>query len=321
MIDNKVHNWLLLIHQLPPKPDYFRVKIWRRLQKIGAVAVKQSVYVLPDTAQAYEDLHWVVKEIEAGKGTASLLRTVFLEGLTDSQVQELFIAAREVDYGQLADVGNELLARVVKDQPVAEKLQKEFSRLQDRFDRVVSMDFFRAPGRERVSDILSRLHSLFFSKHDTVVPTFEEVKNKVWVTRKGLFVDRLCSIWLIKRFIDLDAAFIFVDKDEYVPAQNEIRFDMFDAEFTHQGDMCTFEVLRAALQHTREDRALTILAEIVHDIDLKDNKFSRPETAGILALFSSMTQQVADDEQRIQRTLVMLDELYNYWLFRHHAAD
>ncbi len=86
MNNQNTTEWLLLIHQIPPKPDYFRVKIWRRLQKVGAVAIKQSVYVLPVNEQSYEDLHWIVKEITEGRGTASLSKTVFLEGLSCAQV-------------------------------------------------------------------------------------------------------------------------------------------------------------------------------------------------------------------------------------------
>src|SRR6476659_3797612 len=81
--------WLLLIHQLPPKPDYFRVKIWRRLQTLGAVAIKNSVYALPFSPQASEDFQWLRKEITGGGGEASVCRATFVDGLADPQIESL----------------------------------------------------------------------------------------------------------------------------------------------------------------------------------------------------------------------------------------
>src|ERR1700719_1408109 len=95
--------WLLLIHQIPPKPNYFRVKIWRRLQSLGAVAIKNSVYVLPKTDQSHEDFEWVLREIVQKGGDATLCEASFVEGLSDEQVEALFHAARDADYLQIAD--------------------------------------------------------------------------------------------------------------------------------------------------------------------------------------------------------------------------
>src|SRR5438046_4848530 len=95
--------WLLLIHQIPPKPNYFRVKVWRRLQKLGAVAIKNSVYVLPRSDQAAEDFQWVLREINEGGGEASICEARFVEGLSDERVEALFHAARDVDYAPLAE--------------------------------------------------------------------------------------------------------------------------------------------------------------------------------------------------------------------------
>src|SRR5579863_2240081 len=89
--------WLLLIHQIPPKPNYFRVKIWRRLQRLGAVAIKNSVYVLPKSDQAQEDFEWVLREIVQEGGDATLCEARLVEGLSDEQVEALFYAARDAD--------------------------------------------------------------------------------------------------------------------------------------------------------------------------------------------------------------------------------
>jgi hypothetical protein len=91
-------SWLLLIHQLPPQPAYFRVKIWRRLQAMGAVAVKGAVYTLPFDDQTQEDFRWLVQEIVAGGGEATLCEARFIDGLSDQQVRALFDAARDADY-------------------------------------------------------------------------------------------------------------------------------------------------------------------------------------------------------------------------------
>jgi len=93
--------WLLLIHQIPPKPDYFRVKVGRRLQRIGAVAIKSSVYVLPATEQALEDFQWLLREIAEGGGEASICWSAFVDGLTDGDIEGLFHDARSRDYEEI----------------------------------------------------------------------------------------------------------------------------------------------------------------------------------------------------------------------------
>ncbi len=121
----------------------------------------------------------------------------------------------------------------------------------------------------------------------------------------------MASAWLIRRFIDPKATFKFVTMKQYQPKDGEVRFDMFDAEFTHDGDRCTFEVL---LDRTRlQDPALRAIADVVHDIDLKDAKFDRPETAGIAVLVASIAMAHREDEARIDRASQALDDLYVYY--------
>src|SRR6058998_2089627 len=143
--------WLLLIHQLPPKPDYFRVKIWRRLQRLGAVAIKNSVYVLPKNDQTQEDFQWVLREIAEGGGDASICEARFVEGLSDEQVEALFQAARDADYAQIAkEIGSR--GRIEpEEQALAEA---RLARLKRRHSEVTSIDFFGAPGREAVDGLL-----------------------------------------------------------------------------------------------------------------------------------------------------------------------
>src|SRR6185436_9545544 len=143
-------------------------------------------------------------------------------------------------------------------------------------------DFFDAPGREAVCGLVSGLEARLHEGTGRAAPKrgaamrVEEVRGRVWVTRKGIHVDRIGSAWLIRRFIDPEARFKFVIGKGYTPEPGELRFDMFEAEFTHSADCCTFEVLLKEFSVT--EAALRPLAEIVHDIDLKEDKFGREET-------------------------------------------
>jgi len=313
--------WLLLIHQIPPKPNYFRVKIWRRLQRLGAVAVKNSVYVLPKNEQTQEDFQWILREIIEGGGEASLCEARFVEGLHDEQVEELFHTVRSADYEQIAEearrIGRSLAPDFKLDNKRRAELEVAISRLKRRLDEVVSIDFFGSQGRETAEGLLSQLESRIqpmqpSKSSDDVLPTRrEDLQNSTWVTRKGIHVDRMASAWLIRRFIDPQARFKFVSAKGYRPETGEVRFDMFEAEFTHEGDRCTFEVIMDQLG--LQDPALRPIAEIVHDIDLKDSKFGRQETAGIDRIIAGMAMAHKDDEARLSRASAVFDDLYEYF--------
>ena len=129
-----------------------------------------------------------------------------------------------------------------------------------------------------------------------------------WVTRAGIKVDRMSSAWLIRRWIDQDARFRFVAGDQPVTEPQEIRFDMFDGGFTHIGDRCTLEVL---ITHFGiADPALNVIAEVVHDIDVKDEKFARPETDGVAALIDGIVTTVPDDVARLEAGAQLFERLY-----------
>jgi hypothetical protein len=313
--------WLLLIHQIPPKPNYFRVKIWRRLQRLGAVAVKNSVYVLPKSDQAQEDFQWTLREIVEGGGDATLCEARFVEGLSDEQIEELFQTARSSDYRQIAEearrIAKSLPANLRADDERRGQAEIELDRLKRRFAEVVAIDFFEAPGREAVQGLVSELEARFYSiRHGTGTSAPararpEDLRGHTWVTRKGIHVDRMASAWLIRYFIDMEAKFKFVQAKGYKLESGELRFDMFEAEFTHEGDHCTFEVLidRFGLA----DPALRPIAEIVHDIDLKDYKFGRQETAGIDVLIAGIAMAHKDDNIRAERASAIFNDLYEYF--------
>lgn len=313
--------WLLLIHQLPPEPNYFRVKIGRRLQRLGAVPIKNSVYVLPKSEQSQEDFEWLVREIGEGGGEASVCEARFIDGLSDSQVEALFNSAREADYHQLAGEARRLqpqLLRGRKGEDQKRELGSAIARLRKRLEEIERLDFFAATGRETVEGLLGKLEDALKAsdeeepaKEDSGVAAISRGQGRVWVTRKGIHVDRMASAWLIRRFIDKDARFKFVIGKGYRPSAGELRFDMFDAEFTHEGDRCTFEVLLQ--KFGLEVSALRQIAEIVHDIDLKEEKFGRPDALGLDRLVAGIAMAHPDDEKRLAEGYAVFDALYEYF--------
>ena len=241
--------WLLFIHQLPPKPDYLRVKTRRRLRRIGAVAVKQTVYALPSSDEALEDLQWLRQEIETEGGSAVIAEAQLVEGLTDEELDAMRASERAVATGE--DEGRD----------------------QQSIDRV-------EPGR-------------------------------TWVTRTDVHVDRIASAWLIRRFIDPEARLKFVPARGYARKPGELRFDMYQAEYTHAGEDCTFQTL--VRRFGLRDRALTAIGEVVHDIDCKDDRFHRAEAAGFAALIGGIVEAHETDRTRIERGGAVLDDLYAYF--------
>jgi hypothetical protein len=310
--------WLLLIHQLPPQPAYLRVKIWRRLQAMGAVAVKGAVYALPLNDQTQEDFRWLVREIIGSGGEASLCEARFVDGLSDQQVRALFDAARDADYEAIRQEAGALADSLAAQPERQAENRKQVARLRRQLTQIADLDFFGASGRAAAEAVVSALEARLAEPEPGIgaeegMSSDEGVRGlhgRTWVTREGVHVDRIASAWLIRRFIDPEAHFAFVPSKGGTRQQGEIRFDMYEAEFTHEGDKCTFEVLleRAAL----EDPALHAIAEMVHDIDLKDGKFGREETPGIAGLIGGIVLAHQDDEERIARGAAMLDDLYRH---------
>jgi hypothetical protein len=312
--------WLLLIHQIPPKPNYLRVKIWRRLQRIGAVAIKNSVYALPKNDQTREDFQWVLREIVEGGGDGTLCEARLIDGISDDQVEALFQSAREADYGQIAEDARRIAKTFPRGKLLKEdspQVQQDIARLKRRLDEVVAIDFFGAPGREAASGLVRAIEArlpgskAISRSSQEGTNRRENLVGKTWVTRKGIYIDRMASAWLIRRFIDPDATFKFVPAKGYKPHDGEIRFDMFEAEYTHEGDRCTFEVLAALLGLS--DPAVKAIGEIVHDIDLKDSKFDRAETRGIDHLLTGIAIAHKDDESRLVQAETVFNNLYEYF--------
>jgi hypothetical protein len=311
--------WLLLIHQLPAKPAYQRVKTWRRLQGLGAVAIKNAVHALPAGEQAQEDFEWLLREIREGGGEAMICEARLVDGLSDEEVQAMFNAAREADYDAMPKEVR-AFSETLGVEPVATDLRTRLARLKSNLGQIVAIDFFGANGRETVDGLILGLERRLdeegamaqsASGNAPADSEFGALTNRVWVTRQGVYVDRIASAWLIRRFIDPEARFRFVRAKNHVPQPGELRFDMFEAEFTHEGDRCTFEVLLARLD--LNDPALNAIAEIVHDIDLKDTKFGREETGGIAHLVTGLCHTSKDDARRLEQGAGVFDNLYEYF--------
>jgi len=298
--------WLLLIHQLPASPAYLRVKVWRRLQRIGAVALRGSVYVLPRGEPALEDFQWLAKEITAAGGEASLCEARFVDGAADGELEAMFRAARDADYAALAADVRALARRFGKRPPAG--AADALAALRARKAEIVAIDFCGATGREVVAGLLAELERKLGGDGARATVRAKDHRGRTWVTRRGIQVDRIASAWLIRRFIDPDASFRFVDAKAYTPAPGELRFDMSDGEFTHEGERCSFETL--VHRFGLADRGLGAIAEIVHDIDLKDDRFGRPEAAGVALVLAGIAAATPDDEQRLARGAQLFDELY-----------
>jgi len=287
---------------------------------MGAVAVKNSVYALPRSDAAQEDLQWILQEIVRGGGDASICEARFVYGLVDEQVEALFRSARKVDYDELAAAVRRLTRSLPRkaaeiDEGRRAHIEGEIRRLSKRLGEVSSIDFFGMSEREVIAGLISGVEAAIAPKQVQQQPgtpiAAEAPRGVTWVTRKGIHVDRMASAWLIRRFIDKDAIIKYVTARGYSPLEGEVRFDMFEGEYSHDGDRCTFETLLS--RFGLHDPALAPIAEIVHDIDLKDSKFGRQDAIGFDRLITGIALANEDDEMRLSRASAVLDDLYEYF--------
>ena len=306
--------WLLLVHQLPAKPSNLRVRTWRRLQQLGAIAVKGAVYVLPDSPATREDFEWLKTEIEGSGGHATLFAADTVDIWSSDELVQEFRRAREHDYASLSRALERSLAATRRKRAPRRSRQAALRILQtfrQRLAALEAIDFFTSVGRDRAATLIGELHQALAGNAGPEVAssgqrTRAAYAGRTWVTRPRPGIDRLGSAWLIRRFIDPDGRFGFVDQP---PASgNAIAFDMFGAEFTHHAESCTFETLvhRFAIA----DPAVSRLASIVHDLDLKDVKFGAPEAAAVGAMVDGLQTLYADDHVLLEQGMTMFEALY-----------
>lgn len=287
-----------------------RVTLWRRLQRLGAISLTSGIYVLPNNEQCLESFQWLAQEIRNSKGEAYVLHVDQLEGLTDSQVVELFHEARRDDYEALGSDIEKLSKRASKpgDEKKQSVLTEKLVKLQRRFEEISAIDYFGSPEGLQASEELHILESSLVpaDKESNKIPSLKaaDFKKKTWLTRPKPHVDRLACAWLIRRFIDPKAEIRYGKQVK----SSEIPFDMDVGEFTHVGNLCTFEMMIRAFQ--LKDPALKKLAEIVHEIDLNDGRYFHSEIAGINSLLNGWREIEQNDVEREAQGCALFEGLY-----------
>ena len=309
---NGTPGWLILLPQLPPQPSSLRVRIWRRLQQLGAVAVKNAAYALPDNSDTLEDFTWLQQEIRDAGGGALLLRATGL-GSADGEIEELFRAERAEEYRKLREeleAGMAFLGEKGSSPSDLAEGEELLRVMRERLGRIRERDFFPDRALAETTNRLERAESELRRQSAPVPPeTGSSVvtPGQAWVTRRGVYVDRLASAWIIRRFVDPEARFVFVVPGNSLPA-GTIPFDMAGAHYGHHGPRCTAETL--AQEFAPDDLALRAVAEVVHDLDLKETAFGRSEAAGRKRLLDGICSSTADDLQRISLAAPLFDAIY-----------
>jgi len=305
--------WLLLVHHLPAEPSNLRVRVWRRLRAVGAVVVKNSVYVLPQTPETREDLEWIRSEIVAHGGEAVVFAADAVDDLANDEVVDAFVEARRADWQELVERAAELQARRGEAPGDSEALERELKVLRNRAAQVGRIDYFRAPGREEALSALDvaasavvRPRSASTRRKAPTVAAAGSYEARRWVTRPRPGVDRMASAWLIRRFIDRRARFEFAER---LPADEAvIPFDMFGVEFGHHGNRCTFETLLA--RFGLEEPALGRIGRIVRALDLKGEPGLDAEAATMGRLVEGLREAIEPDGELLERGMLVFEALY-----------
>ena len=303
--------WLILVHQLPAHPSNLRVRIWRRLQQVGAVVLRNSLYVLPATAEAREDFDWVREEIQAARGQVSVLEASAVDGYTETELVQQFRQQRTADYEALAaDVrksGKQLLGRGRQVAPAAR--ERKLRGLRERYVAIQGRDYFAAAGRHLVEQAFRDIETTVAPKKTASATLLRpvEFRRRTWVTRSRPGIDRMASAWLIRRFIAPDARFGFVESPAAAKSA-DIPFDMPDVDFGHQGAHCTFETFME--RFGIRDPAVISLSRVVHDLDLKEAKFGMPECPAVARLVDGLRETYTDDTRLLEQGIVMIEALY-----------
>jgi hypothetical protein len=308
--------WLALLTTLPPTPTRHRVGVWRKLQRMGAVRLRGSAWILPETPETTERFQWLVQEIQSFRGEATLLHVERLGNMTDEQVSALFHKARSAEYQVVMQGCREALAQLDRRKPnhraAMAGLRGKLDGLKRELDRVQSIDYLGTPVGRRARSLwettAAQLRAVEASphpargRHRTALPP----RGSTWVTRPRPHIDRIASAWLIKRFCDPEARFAFADGAD--AARKGIPFDVLGADFGHHGEDCTFETL--VKRFGIKDRRVKIIAEIVHEADLHDGKFTRHEASGVDLAVSALAASTPDDHELLERGMAMFDGLH-----------
>lgn len=312
--------WLLFVFQLPASPSNLRVRTWRRLQQIGAVPVKQAVYALPDSPGCREDFEWLKTEVSDAGGDATVFTASSVDAWSDDAITEAFRRARQEDYLALAgeiELSTRRLdaPRRPKATPRTMRSSRAVDGFRARLAAIERIDYFGSAGRDRVVTLLTAFDERLRPAPTSGSPVVSgekdgtsSLRGRLWITRPRPGVDRMGSAWLIRRFIDPEARFGFAAGRDSLPDADAIPFDMFGVEFSHHGGACTFETL--CQRFDVREPAVQRLAAIVHDLDLKDGRFTPPEASTVAALIDGLQRATADDHELLEQGRTMFESLY-----------
>jgi hypothetical protein len=303
----KSEGWLLLLYELPARRNSARVNLWRQLKKSGALPLKTSASLLPDAPGHAERFQWLAQEVRDGGGEATLVRVSEVEGLSHDEIARLFNEARAKDYEELIAELTALLAR--KRAKAREPFHGELEKLGRRLEGIRRLDFFNCPRAQDAQTIMQRARGLRAGKGQASVRlSAKRFLGRTWLTRPRPEIDRVGSAWLIRRFIDPKARFIFANDPKQFP--KAIPYDMAEVDFSHHGNDCTFETLIKRFRIS--DKAALQIAEMVHEADLEDEKFPRKECVGLDRLLKGWARLGLSDEELLKKGSECFDALYEY---------
>lgn len=314
--------WLLIFYSVPSHPVSNRMMIWRKLAKVGAVQLKGAVYILPATEEHEEFLQWLIGEVKSMGGDGAFVRSADIRTMTDADIRKLFTTQADQEYRRL-EKSLDALERKIQSIRAGSKseegkrLTAQAAKFTKEYDDVSKRDYFGAPMgqtlKKRIQALGTGLRAARKIAPEDAASIMarrpQDYQGKIWATRKNPFVDRMASAWLIKRFIDPKASFVFIDdRDAASIDKKRVTFDMRGGAFTHVADLCTFEVLVRSF--AIKDKAVKKIAEIVHDLDVKDDKYGKPEAAGVEDILSGIRKTAKNDADGLGRGMAAFEMLY-----------
>lgn len=278
--------------------------MWRKLQKFGSIPFRNAGYLLPNSPMNHERFEWMATTIRSFEGEASILSVHGMDDVPTRVLQEQFRQARAADY-------QNLVAELVKLAPAANGVSGPIKRLRRRYDEIQAIDFFESPLRKGAEKALQQAEQpkkkAASSKAGTALNA--DYQQQLWLTRPRPGIDRVSSAWLIARFIDPKARFAFGGNS--AAHANAVPFDMFQGGgFGHEGDHCTFETL--TISFGIKDEKVHIIGQAIHDADLEDDKFARPEGRTINQILQGWARQGIADDELLRRGMDLIEGLYNF---------
>jgi hypothetical protein len=294
--------WLLLTFTLPTKRSSQRVEVWRKLQRYGAVPLGNSGYLLPNNPANQERFEWLATAILKYTGDASVVKVQSIDNLSTPQLIGRFAEARAREYQELIRELQKLSAALLRT-----RAPGRLSRLRARFLEIVEIDFFNSPLQKRVEELLARVDTSPTRAKETARVNPREYVGRVWITRPRPGIDRSASAWLIQRFIDKKARFVFGPEEHVL--REAVPYDMFHGGFGHRGEDCTFETLQK--EFGIRDRKVRVIGEMIHDADLLDEKFGRKEGFGIDEVLNGWAKQGVPDDELLKSGIRLIEALYH----------